>query len=94
MTPYTALDDMPGSQREEIYSNIRESLFSGTYTTIRSRDGDLGSVTADRATPLRAVRSQRGSGRKVKTLTTLFEMHSRDVKKTLSEMSAMNSSGE
>ncbi|XP_055997506.1 uncharacterized protein LOC125648101 [Ostrea edulis] len=97
MSPYDGLRSIPRAQREDLYSNIRESLFTdaGTYTTIRSRDGDVDGTISDRSRLLRVVPSQRGCNReKVKTLTTLFELHSKDVKQTLSEMKSVNITGE
>ncbi|XP_056000053.1 uncharacterized protein LOC125656875 [Ostrea edulis] len=98
MLPYDGLRSIPRPQREDVYSNIRESLFSGgtdRYTTIRSRDGDINGDISDGSRLLRVVPSQQGCNRdKVKTLTTLFEMHSKDVKQTLSEMKSVNNTGE
>ncbi|XP_062616603.1 uncharacterized protein LOC134278306 [Saccostrea cucullata] len=81
---YSALERMPG----HVYSDVRDSsisLQSGRYATIQSvTKAKEPEISKESGPPLRAVKRDR-----LKTLTTLFSLHSNDVNRTVSRLKAI-----
>ncbi|XP_061167592.1 uncharacterized protein LOC133176460 [Saccostrea echinata] len=85
LNPYNALDRMPG----HVYSDVldsRSNCQSGRYATIKSVDKVKETeISEENVPPLRAINRD-----KLKTLTTLFSLHSNDVNRTVSRLKAVN----
>ncbi|XP_061167686.1 uncharacterized protein LOC133176555 [Saccostrea echinata] len=90
----TIPEKMSKGSKEDIYSNIRESISSFstgrscTYTTINSKDRNTyisSDFSGDSVPPVRG-----GNRDNLKTLTTLFQLHSPEVTRTISELKTIN----